>query len=27
VAWILFAIIFVFTLLQFNRQRQQAEGN
>jgi ABC-type sugar transport system permease subunit len=27
VAWILFAIIFVFTLLQFNRQRQQTEGN
>jgi ABC-type sugar transport system permease subunit len=27
VAWILFAIIFVFTLLQFNRQRQQADGN
>jgi ABC-type sugar transport system permease subunit len=27
VAWILFAIIFVFTLLQFNRQRNQAEGN
>jgi ABC-type sugar transport system permease subunit len=27
VAWILFAIIFVFTLLQFNRQRKQAEGN
>jgi ABC-type sugar transport system permease subunit len=27
VAWILFAIIFVFTLLQFNRQRRQAEGN
>jgi ABC-type sugar transport system permease subunit len=26
VAWLLFAIIFVFTLLQFNRQRKQAEG-
>jgi ABC-type sugar transport system permease subunit len=27
VAWLLFALIFVFTLLQFNRQRKQAEGN
>jgi ABC-type sugar transport system permease subunit len=26
VAWLLFAIIFAFTLLQFNRQRKQAEG-
>jgi ABC-type sugar transport system permease subunit len=27
VAWLLFALIFVFTLLQFNRQRKQTEGN
>lgn len=27
VAWLLFALIFAFTLLQFNRQRKQAEGN
>jgi len=27
VAWLLFAIIFIFTLLQFNRQRKQAEGS
>jgi ABC-type sugar transport system permease subunit len=27
VAWLLFALIFAFTLLQFNRQRKQTEGN
>ena len=27
VAWVLFAVIFVFTLIQFNRQKKEAEAN
>jgi multiple sugar transport system permease protein len=27
VAWVLFAVIFAFTLIQFNRQKKEAEAN